>query len=186
MRFGRPALVAGAVLLAAVAGTVLTVAANAATGGTVSWFPAVEHDPLWWTAGSTAGVAAAGLLVWHGQRWYDAGIRELIPAVQRPESWIVERPAEVAKIVAAVRAGGTVGVTTAIHGAGGFNQEAEVVVAHELLSSLKNLGGFPHFKPPLLRFGMAASFRHMINTGRPCATNNRRYARIIRCRQSSS
>jgi hypothetical protein len=32
-----------------------------------------------------------------------------------------------------------------------FNQEAEVVVAPELLSSLENLGGFPHFKLPLLR-----------------------------------
>jgi hypothetical protein len=88
MRFGRLALVAVAVLLAAVAGTVLTVAANAATGGSVSWFPAIEHHPLRWTAGSTVAVAAAGLLVWWVQRWYDAGRREVVPAVQRPESWV--------------------------------------------------------------------------------------------------
>lgn len=89
MRFGRLALVAVATLLVAVAGTVLAVAVNAATGGSVSWFPAVEHHPLPWMAGSTAAVAAAGLLVWWGQRWYDTGLRELVPAVQRPESWVV-------------------------------------------------------------------------------------------------
>ena len=122
MRLGRLALVAVAVLTAAAAGTVLAVAVSAATGGTVSWFPPVEHDPLWWTAGSTAAVAVAGLLVWWGQRRYDVGLRELVPAVQRPEEWVVDRPTEVGRIVAAVSGGGTAGVTIAIHGAAGFGK----------------------------------------------------------------
>lgn len=88
MRFGRLALVAVAALLTAAAGTALAVAVNAATGGSVSWFPAVEHHPLRWTAGSTAAVAAAGLLLWWAQRWYDAGRREVVSAVQRPEAWV--------------------------------------------------------------------------------------------------
>jgi hypothetical protein len=88
MRFGRLALVAAAGLLTAAAGTVLAVAVNAATGGSVSWFPAIEQHPLRWTAGSTATVAAAGLLLWWAQRWYDAGRREAIPAVHHPEAWV--------------------------------------------------------------------------------------------------
>ena len=47
----------------------------------------------------------------------------LVPAVQRPEPWVVYRPAEVDRIVAALRrSAGTVGVTTAVHGAGGFGK----------------------------------------------------------------
>ena len=47
----------------------------------------------------------------------------LVPAVQRPEPWVVDRPAEVDQIVAALRrSAGTVGITTAVHGAGGFGK----------------------------------------------------------------
>ncbi|MDG4834203.1 NB-ARC domain-containing protein [Solwaraspora sp. WMMD1047] len=48
----------------------------------------------------------------------------LVPVAQRPESWVVDRPVEVDQIVAAVRrsGGGTVGITTAVHGAGGFGK----------------------------------------------------------------
>jgi hypothetical protein len=115
----RLALLILAGVLTAVAGTVLAVAVNVATGGTARWFPTMERYALWWTAGATVNVAGAGLLVWHAQRWYERGLAELIPAVQRPERWVVDRPAEVNKIVAALRRGGTVGVTTAVHGAAG-------------------------------------------------------------------
>jgi hypothetical protein len=115
-----PVVVAGA--LAAVAGTVLAVALNVATGGTARWFPSMERYALWWTGGATAGVAGAGFLVWWAQRRYDQGLAELIPAVQRPEPWVVDRHAEVNQIVAALRRGGTVGVTTALRGAGGFGK----------------------------------------------------------------
>ena len=59
------------------------------------------------------------MLVWWGQGWYDLGLRELVPAVQRPEPWVVDPPAEVGKIVAALHRGGKAGITTAIQGAGG-------------------------------------------------------------------
>jgi WD40 repeat protein len=118
----RVGLVAGVGLLAAVAATLLAVAVNAVTGGTAPWFPAMEHHPLWWTSGATVGIAGAGLLVWWVRRWYDRGLKVLVPAVQRPESWVVGRPAEVNQIVTALRDGGTVGITTAVHGAGGFGK----------------------------------------------------------------
>jgi WD40 repeat protein len=122
VRLWRLALVIGAGLLAAVATTVLAVAVNAATGSNVSWFPAMQRSPLWWTAGSSMAVACTALLVWWAQRRYDAGLRDMVPAVQRPEPWVVGRPAEVGRVVAALRHGGTVGITTALHGAGGFGK----------------------------------------------------------------
>jgi WD40 repeat protein len=124
MRGWRLVLVALAGLLAAVAATVLAVALNAATGGTAQWFPTMDRHPLWWTAGATAAVAGAGLVVWRVQGWYDRGRAELLPAVQQPEPWVVDRPDEVNQIVAALRnpQGGTVGITTAVQGAGGFGK----------------------------------------------------------------
>jgi len=72
-------------LVAAVAGTVLAVAVIVATGGTARWFPTMDGYPLWWTSGATAGVAAAGVLVWRVQAWYERRSAGLVPAVQRPE-----------------------------------------------------------------------------------------------------
>src|ERR1039458_4020071 len=108
---------------AAGAGVVLAVVVNVATGGTAAWFPAAGRHPLTWTAGATAAVAGASLLVWGAQRWYERGLAVLVPAVQRPEPWVVDRPAEVGQVVAALRRrGGTVGITTAVQGAGGFGK----------------------------------------------------------------
>jgi WD40 repeat protein len=117
-------LVAAAVLLAAVAGTVLAVAVNVATGGNSPWLPAVDAHPLWWSAGATVAVAGAGVLVWWAQRLVDRRLGELVPVEQRPESWVVDRPAEVSQVVAALcgRGGATVEITTAVHGAGGFGK----------------------------------------------------------------
>src|ERR1039457_6696070 len=110
-------------MAAAAAGTVLAVVVNVATGGTAAWFPAAGRHPLTWTAGATAAVAGASLLVWGAQRWYERGLAVLVPAVQRPEPWVVDRPAEVGQVVAALRRrGGTVGITTAVQGAGGFGK----------------------------------------------------------------
>jgi len=124
VRGWRLILVVSAGVLAAVAGTVLAVALNVATGGTPRWFPTMERYPLWWTAGATVGVAGAGLLVWWAQRWYDRGLAELVPAVQRPKPWVVDRPYEVNQVVAVLRRrrAETVGITTAVHGAGGFGK----------------------------------------------------------------
>jgi NB-ARC domain/WD domain, G-beta repeat len=116
--------VAVAALVAAVAATVAAVAVNAATSGTAGWYRVVEGHPLWWTAGATVAAAAAGLLAWRVQGWHDRRLAELLPAVQRPEPWVVDRPAEVGQVVAALRrkGGGTVGITTAVQGAGGFGK----------------------------------------------------------------
>ncbi len=124
VRWWRPALlVLAAALLAAGAGTVLSVAVNVATGGKAKWFPTMDSYPLWWIAGATVGVAAAGLLVCEAQRKYVQVREEVIPAEQKLEPWVVDRPAEVDQIVAALRrSAGTVGITTAVHGAGGFGK----------------------------------------------------------------
>jgi hypothetical protein len=122
VRWWRLALLVLAGVVAAAA-TVLTVAVNVATGGTAKWFPPVEQHPLWWTGGSTAAVAAASLLGWAAQQWYQRDRSVLIPAVQQPEPWMVDRPAEVDQIVAALEgSAGTVSVTTAVRGAGGFGK----------------------------------------------------------------
>jgi hypothetical protein len=117
-----PVAVAG--LVAAVAATLAAVAVNAATSGTVGWYRVVERHPLWWTAAATVAVAAGGLLVWRVQGWYDRRLAELVPAVQRPEPWVIDRPEEVSQIAAALRGkrGETVGITTVVHGAGGFGK----------------------------------------------------------------
>jgi WD40 repeat protein len=123
VRWWRLALLVLAGLVAAAAATVLAVAVNVATGGTAKWFPPVERHPPRWTIGATMAVAVASWLVWAAQRGYERGLSVLVPAVQRPEPWVVNRPAEVDQIVAALRrSAGTVGITTAVHGAGGFGK----------------------------------------------------------------
>jgi WD40 repeat protein len=117
-------MVAGAGVLAAVAGTVLAVAVNVATGGTARWFPTMDRYPLQWSAGATAAVGFTALLVWGAQRRYDRRLAELVPAIQRPESWVVDRPGELNQVVRALRQrdAKTVGITTAVHGVGGFGK----------------------------------------------------------------
>ena len=124
VRWRRLALLVVAGVVAASAGTVLAVAVNVATGGKARWFPTMDRYPLWWIAGAAVAAAGASLLVWAAQRWYERGLAVLVPAVQRPEPWVVDRPTEVDQIVAALRrrGGGTVGITTAVHGAGGFGK----------------------------------------------------------------
>jgi WD40 repeat protein len=120
----RLVLVASAGTAVAVSGTVLAVAVNVATGGTATWFRAAQSHPLWWTAGATACVACSGLLLWQAQRRYERSLAAVIPAVQLPEPWVVDRPDEVGEVIAALRRGDgrTIGVTTAVQGAGGFGK----------------------------------------------------------------
>ena len=143
VRWWRFALVAVAGVVAAAAGTVLAVAVNVATGGTARWFPAVQQHPLWWVAGATVAVAGAGLLVWQAQRAYERSLAVLVPAVQRPEPWVVDRPAEVGSIVAALRRrrGATVGITTAVHGAGGFGKTTVAKLVRADPRVLRRFGG---------------------------------------------
>jgi WD40 repeat protein len=116
--------VAVAALAAATAVTVVAVAVNALTGGTAGWYRMIERHPLWWTAGATAAAAVTALAAWRVQAWYERRSAELVPAMQQPEPWVVDRPTEVNRIVVALRrrGGGTVGVTIAVQGAGGFGK----------------------------------------------------------------
>jgi hypothetical protein len=122
MRLWRLMLVAGTGLAAAIAATVLAIAVNAATGSPVPWFPVLSHHPVWWTTGMTSAVTVAGLLAWLTQRWYDQGLQDLVPAVQRPEPWVVDRPTEVSEAIAALCRRKTTGMTTVVEGAGGFGK----------------------------------------------------------------
>jgi len=82
---------------------------------------------------------AGGRWGWLARRRY---ARKLSPAVQRPESWVVDRPAEVDQVVAALRRGrSTVGLSTAVHGAGGFGKTtlARIICADERI--LRRFGG---------------------------------------------
>jgi hypothetical protein len=87
MRLGRLAVVAAFVLLGTAASTVLAVAVNIATDGSVNWPTTVEHHALRWSAGATAAIAVFALLAWRAQQWYDGGRREPVPAAQRPSTW---------------------------------------------------------------------------------------------------
>jgi hypothetical protein len=88
-------------------------------------------------------MATASALVWAAQRWYDRGLSALVPAVQRPEGWVVDRPEEVGKVVAALRrrGGGTVGITTAVHGAGGFGKTTVAKMVRADRRVLRRFGG---------------------------------------------
>src|SRR5690348_11945630 len=98
-RWSRRALLVLASVVTAVAAAVLTVAGSVLTGGKApKGFPDLQRHPLWWTAGATAVVAAAWLLAWAAPRWYEGGLSRLVPAVQQPEPWVVDRPAEVDQI----------------------------------------------------------------------------------------
>jgi hypothetical protein len=124
VRWWRLALVVTAGLAATAVVTAVAVAVNALTAGTAGWYRVVERHPLWWTVGATAAAAVTALVVWRVQAWYERRLAELVPTVQRPEPWVVDRPAEVAQVVAALRrkSGGTVGITTVVQGAGGFGK----------------------------------------------------------------
>ena len=76
------------------------------------------------------------------QRWYDRKMGELVPAVHRPEPWMVDRPGELNKIVAALRRrrAGTVGITTAVHGAGGFGKTTVAKMARADRRVLRRFG----------------------------------------------
>ncbi|BBH63407.1 hypothetical protein ACTI_00920 [Actinoplanes sp. OR16] len=110
-------------LLLSTATLLSAVAINVATGGDAPWFPTMDDHPLRWAAASVPLVALGGWLIWWAQRGYESQRTALIPASQRPEPWMVDRPRELAAIIRALRRGSTtVGITTAVHGAGGFGK----------------------------------------------------------------
>jgi hypothetical protein len=123
-RWWRTGLVMLTIVVTAVAVTMVGVAVNVATGGTSPWLPSVEDHPLVWAVGTTAFAAVAGWGEWTAQRMWDRRLADLVPDPQRPEAWVVGRSAEVRQVVAALRdrAPGSVGITTAVRGEGGFGK----------------------------------------------------------------
>ncbi|GAA2533920.1 NB-ARC domain-containing protein [Winogradskya humida] len=135
-------------LLTAAAATVGAVAVNVATGGTAPWFPSMEDHYLRWTAASVLLIAGAGLLYWWAERRYDDRLAALVPALQRPESWMVDRPGEVNDIVRALHTsppGATIGITTAVHGAGGFGKTTVARLVRADRRVLRRFGGRVHW-----------------------------------------
>lgn len=123
-RWWRIGLVVVAFVASAAAATIAGVALNVATGGSSPWLPAVQAHPLWWTVAGSLASAGTGVSGWWVQRLADRGLARLVPAERRPESWVVDRPDEVGRVVTAlcVRRRSTVGITTAVQGAGGFGK----------------------------------------------------------------
>jgi WD40 repeat protein len=116
-----------AAMLVAVAAALASVAANAATGSPVTWWPSLlpsmNDHYLWWLLASAMIGAGCGLSLWWAQRRYETALVALTPVAQLPQGWVVDRPEVLNTLVAALRrGGGTVGVTTAVHGAGGFGK----------------------------------------------------------------
>ena len=82
----------------------------------------LDRASLWATVlGLPAGVVAAGAGVW---ALVVRPSRVLPPPELEVPEWVVDRPAEVAEVVAALLGGrhGMVGITTGLHGAGGFGK----------------------------------------------------------------
>src|SRR4051794_36595597 len=102
-RRARNLLVVIAALLGAASAALASVAANAATNSEVpwwpSWLPSMADNYLWWLTGSILAVAGSAWFGVWAQRRYEGVLSELVPAPQRREPWVVDRPAEVGRIV---------------------------------------------------------------------------------------
>lgn len=125
-------LVLASLLVAGAATTVTALAINAATGSALPWLPIVAVHPIQSMVVGTVLTALSGAAVWQAQRLVDRERQRRVPPEQCPEPWVVDRPSEIGQVVAALRArpkeadrlGGrrSVGITTSVHGAGGFGK----------------------------------------------------------------
>src|SRR5262245_45881372 len=98
-RGGFVTMVLAALVMSAVAIAVSAVAINVSTGGSALWFPSMDEFYPWWLAGSILTMSGSALWVWWGQRRYEQALSGLVPVPQRNESWVVERPLEVDRVV---------------------------------------------------------------------------------------
>ncbi|MEU4807193.1 NB-ARC domain-containing protein [Actinosynnema sp. NPDC023587] len=137
-------LVVGVPALAVVVTTTLVaVSVNVFTELEVPLLGPVREHPLRWVLGTTAVLVLCTLLVWWGQRSHDRRLGALVPAEQRPEPWVVDRPAPVRRVVAALcrRGGVSVGITTALSGAGGFGKTTVAKLVRADRRVLRRFGG---------------------------------------------
>lgn len=103
------------------------VAISAATSVQTRWplgLEAVRAHPFQWSIAFTVLIVAAGSAAWWLQQRSGRRADELRPPVIETPEWVVKRPEEVNRVVAALRRrdGGTVGITTTRDGAGGFGK----------------------------------------------------------------
>ncbi|WP_433296304.1 NB-ARC domain-containing protein [Actinoplanes sp. CA-030573] len=143
-RWTQVSLMVMAAVIASAAAALATVAGNASTGSPVAWLPSMSRHYLLWLVASVLAMAGAALFGWWTQRRYERGLRDLIPAAQQPESWMVDRPAEIGAVVRALcrRHGpSTVGVTTAVQGAGGFGKSTVARMVRADRRLLRTFGG---------------------------------------------
>jgi hypothetical protein len=133
----------GATLMTAAVAALASVAANAATGSEVrwwpSWLPSMTDNYLRWLALSAVLVAGAGLFLWWAQRWYERTLVTLVPVAQRPHSWMVDRPDALNALVAALHRRRC--STTVLHGAGGFGKTTVAQMARCDRRVLRRFGG---------------------------------------------
>ncbi|MFC7534521.1 NB-ARC domain-containing protein [Actinoplanes sp. GCM10030250] len=113
--------------LTAVTAALAAIATNAATDMTTPWpwgLERVRNDPFAWTGGAVLAGFVASLAVWWVQHRAERQGAEVVLPIEHPESWVLDRPQEVDKVVAALwrRDDSTVGITTALQGAGGFGK----------------------------------------------------------------
>src|SRR4051812_26240401 len=101
-KWWRIGLLIASFVAAAAAATAGAAPVDVATGGSSPWGPSVEAHPLWWAAVGTLSVAGSGLVVRWMQRLQDQWLAELVPVSRRPESWVVNRPTEVRRVVKAL------------------------------------------------------------------------------------
>ena len=130
-----------AILTAATAVTavVAAVAVNTATEVSGDWplgLDAVREHPFVWVGGLTVLVVVLALASWRIEHSVAAGpvTRPGTPLHPNPAlaSWTVDRPDEVEQVVSALIGSGsgrTVGITTALHGAGGFGKTTVAAMA---------------------------------------------------------
>jgi len=117
------ALAVTATLTAALA----AIATNAATNVPTEWpmgLETVRVHPFRWVGLTVAVGCAVTLALWWVQHIVERRLVEVVPAVERPEPWVIGRPREVDQVVSALRRGegSTIGITTTLHGAGGFGK----------------------------------------------------------------
>lgn len=118
-----------ALMLVMAVGAAVTVAAGMATNAASeakTWpggLKVIQQYPFQCLAATAVLGLAAAVALWWLQRLVDHRQQEWLPARHRPEPWVVQRPTVVSEVVAELRRGTvTVGVTTALQGAGGFGK----------------------------------------------------------------
>lgn len=123
-----PLRIVAAMLVGGLADYAINVSAG--VRGRLPWpLSLVRAHPLSSWAVVAGVVIVAEVADWWLRRRDVAG---LLPPELRPPEWVVDRPAEASRVVAALQhGGGSVGISTALHGAGGFGKTtlAKVVCA---------------------------------------------------------